>query len=48
MKRICVYLGSNPGTNPAYGESAETLAKELAHRGLGTHEEFFEALTWNH
>jgi len=35
MKRICVYLGSNPGTNPAYGESAETLAKELASRGLG-------------
>jgi hypothetical protein len=35
MKRICVYLGSNPGNNPAYVAAAETLGRELASRGIG-------------
>ncbi|MGE4192040.1 MAG: TIGR00730 family Rossman fold protein [Pseudodesulfovibrio sp.] len=35
MKRICVYLGSNPGNNPAYGLATEALGRELAARGLG-------------
>ncbi|QGY40178.1 TIGR00730 family Rossman fold protein [Pseudodesulfovibrio cashew] len=34
-KRICVYLGSNPGFDPAYGEAAEALARELARREIG-------------
>ena len=25
--RICVYAGSNPGTNPAYGDAAERLGR---------------------
>jgi uncharacterized protein (TIGR00730 family) len=35
MKRICVYLGSNPGNNPAYVAAAKTLGRELASRGIG-------------
>ncbi|QJB58325.1 TIGR00730 family Rossman fold protein [Pseudodesulfovibrio sp. zrk46] len=35
MKRICVYLGSNPGFDPAYGEATEALARELAERNIG-------------
>ncbi len=35
MKRICVYLGSNPGKNPAYVEAADKLALELAARKIG-------------
>lgn len=35
MKRICVYLGSNPGFDPAYAEAADALALELAGRGVG-------------
>lgn len=34
MKRICVFAGSNPGTLPIYGESAEKLGKELARREI--------------
>lgn len=34
MKNVCVYLGSNPGTLPDYGEMARTLAREIAVRGL--------------
>ena len=33
--RICVYAGSNPGTNPAYGEAAEQLGRHMAERGIG-------------
>lgn len=35
MQRICVFLGSNPGTNPAYRDAAIGLGNELARRGLG-------------
>jgi uncharacterized protein (TIGR00730 family) len=35
MKRVCVYLGSNPGTDPAYAQAADALAHELTRRGLG-------------
>jgi hypothetical protein len=35
MKRICVYLGSNPGFDPAYARATEALAQELIKRGLG-------------
>jgi len=35
MKRICVYLGSNPGFDAAFGDAAETLARELAARNIG-------------
>ncbi|WP_419785192.1 TIGR00730 family Rossman fold protein [Pseudodesulfovibrio sp.] len=35
MKRVCVYLGSNPGFNPAYGAAAKRLGEELIRRGLG-------------
>ena len=33
--RICVYAGSNPGTNPAYAEAATELARLLASRDIG-------------
>ena len=33
--RICVYAGSNPGADPAYGEAAADLARLLARRGTG-------------
>lgn len=35
MNRICVYLGSNPGFDPAYAEATKALAKELAARKIG-------------
>ncbi|MBG0791220.1 MAG: TIGR00730 family Rossman fold protein [Desulfovibrionaceae bacterium] len=35
MKRICVYLGSNPGNRPEYAEITRRLGRELAARGLG-------------
>lgn len=35
VKRICVYLGSSPGNDPAYVAAAEHLARRLAARGLG-------------
>ena len=35
MKRICVYLGSNPGFDPAYAEATKALGLELAKRKLG-------------
>ncbi|GGF40562.1 cytokinin riboside 5'-monophosphate phosphoribohydrolase [Marmoricola endophyticus] len=34
-QRICVYLGSSPGNDPAYVAAAEHLAARLAARGLG-------------
>ena len=35
MRRICVYAGSNPGSDPAYAEAARALAELLAGRGIG-------------
>jgi uncharacterized protein (TIGR00730 family) len=35
MRRICVYAGSNPGTDPAYADAARALATLLATRGIG-------------
>jgi len=35
MKRICVYLGSNPGFDKAYAEATKALGQELAARGIG-------------
>ena len=36
MRRICVFLGSNPGTSPAYLAATRALGAELARRGLVT------------
>jgi uncharacterized protein (TIGR00730 family) len=33
--RVCVYAGSNPGTDPAYAEATRALGAELAERGIG-------------
>jgi uncharacterized protein (TIGR00730 family) len=35
MQRVCVYAGSNPGTDPAYAEAARRLATLLAERSIG-------------
>jgi uncharacterized protein (TIGR00730 family) len=35
MKKICVFCGANPGTDPAYAEAARTLGHAIAARGLG-------------
>ncbi|HMV99972.1 MAG TPA: TIGR00730 family Rossman fold protein [Acidobacteriota bacterium] len=35
MNRICVFCGSNPGTNPAYVEAAVTVGTLLASRQIG-------------
>lgn len=35
MKRVCVFCGSNQGTNPAYGFAAEQLGKLLAQQNIG-------------
>ncbi len=35
IKKICVYCGSSSGKNPAYGQAAEILAKELCKRDIG-------------
>ena len=34
MKRICVFCGSNAGTNPLYRSAAEALGRLLAARGI--------------
>jgi hypothetical protein len=34
MRSICVYAGSNPGSDPAYAEGARALGGELAERGI--------------
>jgi predicted Rossmann-fold nucleotide-binding protein len=34
MRALCVFLGSSPGTNPAYAEAAIATGRELARRGL--------------
>ncbi|MFT7461774.1 MAG: hypothetical protein ACI9EF_000108 [Pseudohongiellaceae bacterium] len=35
MKRVCVYCGSNPGTDPIFAESARALGREILARGWG-------------
>jgi uncharacterized protein (TIGR00730 family) len=35
MKRICVYCGSSPGSDPRYRQAAERLGNTLVERGLG-------------
>jgi uncharacterized protein (TIGR00730 family) len=35
VHRVCVYAGSNPGSDPVYAEGARALATELADRGIG-------------
>jgi uncharacterized protein (TIGR00730 family) len=35
MRRVCVYAGSNPGSDPAYADGARGFAAELARRGIG-------------
>jgi uncharacterized protein (TIGR00730 family) len=35
MGRVCVYLGSSPGADPAYAEAVRELARECVSRGLG-------------
>ena len=35
MRRVCVYAGSNPGSDPAYADAAKVLAGLLAERGIG-------------
>lgn len=34
MKRICVYCGSRPGSQPDYAEAAENLARALVKRNI--------------
>lgn len=34
-RKLCVYCGSGPGTNPIYAEAARTLGKRLAEHDLG-------------
>ena len=35
MKRLAVYCGSSPGTDPAFAESARAIGVEMARRGIG-------------
>jgi uncharacterized protein (TIGR00730 family) len=35
VRRVCVYAGSNPGSDPAYADAARALAATMAERGLG-------------
>ena len=35
MRRVCVYAGSNPGSDPAYAEAAAAFAATMAERGIG-------------
>lgn len=35
MKRVCVFLGANPGMDPAYAEATRAMARVLVSRGLG-------------
>lgn len=34
MKSLCVFLGSKPGNNAAYGAAVEAMGTELAKRGI--------------
>jgi uncharacterized protein (TIGR00730 family) len=35
IRRICVYCGSGPGTEPVFLKSAEALGREMAKAGIG-------------
>jgi len=35
IKRICVYCGSGPGTNPAFVDAAQSLGAIMAKNGIG-------------
>lgn len=35
VQHVCVFIGSNPGHDPAYADAARGLARLLAARGLG-------------
>jgi uncharacterized protein (TIGR00730 family) len=35
MRRVCVYAGSNLGSDPVYADAAKALAHLLAERGIG-------------
>ena len=35
LRRICLYAGSSPGTDPAYAQATAALATLLAERGIG-------------
>ncbi|TPG60471.1 TIGR00730 family Rossman fold protein [Roseomonas nepalensis] len=35
MKKVCVFCGANPGTDPAHAEGARALGHAIAARGLG-------------
>lgn len=35
MTRLCVYCGSSPGRNPAFGAAARVLGKAMVGRGMG-------------
>ena len=35
VRNICVYCGSNSGTNPAYADAARRLGRAVAEEGLG-------------
>jgi hypothetical protein len=35
LRRVCVYLGSSPGADPAYAAAVEDLAHACVARGLG-------------
>lgn len=35
IRRICVFCGSNTGSNPAYQQAAEDLGREIVRRGWG-------------
>ncbi|MCS0496972.1 TIGR00730 family Rossman fold protein [Ancylobacter sp. MQZ15Z-1] len=35
MRRLCVFLGSNPGRRPGYEEAAASLGRTLAREGIG-------------
>jgi uncharacterized protein (TIGR00730 family) len=35
MRRVCVFCGSNPGTDPAYGAAAVEMGRLIGQRGLG-------------
>ena len=35
IRNICVYCGSNAGTNPAYAEAARRLGRAVAEAGIG-------------
>ena len=35
LRRVCVFCGSSPGSNPAYAEAARALGREVGRRGIG-------------